>query len=224
MSSLHNPVHTSYPRIITDKNSVIFSNSELYDISKQYRMELYQQYPSKIFTLTQIDGNQITISVPITPNSELTYQLLKLEICRQTGHDIVSIQLYSDNNLIDKTTNFASLVNQLTLLVVGPLQVTTLNTGCQTDCVAIFYTKIRPFHEDRLGGRYNQHLVTRYLTRRSNQSIGTLRAIGVEDGYLKVNLRQLDDWLREPYHRDYYVQPDINAWLCLTDRMKIESD
>ena len=223
----HNPVHTPCPRlspVLTPEPlnlSVKFSNYELTEISKNYQIEEGRKYPSKTFTITLIDSKQISVTIPLHPSRAVTYQLLKLAISQQTGYDSVSQQLYCDENPIDKTSDFPSLAENLILLVAGEARVKitppeyTVRRAINrynnflTD-LKVCYNKIHPNIES---GNVYRHL---------NPSSGILKVIGVEDGYLKVDLPELDSWQKDIYHQAYYDQPEIKAWIRLEEWMTPE--
>lgn len=225
----HNPVHTPCPRlspVLTPEPlnlSVKFSNYELTEISKNYQIEEERKYPSKTFTITLIDSKQIRVTIPLPPSNAVTYQLLKLAISQQTGYDSVSQQLYSEENPIDKTSDFSSLAENLILLVAGETRVKmtppentllvndihNLSNNFLTD-VKVCYNKIHPNIES---GNVYRHL---------HPSSGILKVIGVEDGYLKVDLLELDRWQKDIYHQAYYDQPEIKAWIRLEEWMTPE--
>jgi hypothetical protein len=215
----HNPVHSpmppsNYPR--TTRINVNFSTDEMENILWK---PSYTLHPTRTFNITMIDSNSFSVTVPIPKcgRNIAIYQLLKLAINQQTGYDSVKQLLYSNETEINELTDFKTIDSDLTLLLTSDL-ILTFNLPIKYKIYLIgpdfrvYYGKITPnwFTLNRIP-------VSRFL----NIYPGSVNILGIENGFVCVNLSELDKWLGEPYHKLYYNEPDIKAWFKKTNIMSI---
>ena len=192
---------------------ITFTGNELDKIRQSYDLAtLLLQYSSRLFKVTLLDSRQFTVTIPITYQASFTYQLLKFAISKETGLDSVTLAIYSSTEKIGDQTDFSNIDNQLECLVTENM---TLRCQLKRDDIIIYYGKKHPNQEFDLPTRYIK------LKRLSNGCFGgNLPVIGLEDGYFKVDLRELDNWQADTSHLNYYEE---SGWINWIDGIRIQN-
>ena len=190
-----------------------FNYLELEKIREGYDLASLQlEYPSRLFQVTLLDSRQIKVTIPI---NTITFQLLRLAISKETGLESVALDLYSVKEPLSNQTDFSNIDNKLEVLVTIKM---VINCQLARPVITIYYGEKHPNHLN-----LQSNLPTRMikLSALDNGLFGgKLTVIGLEDGYFKVNLTELDKWQVDNSHRNYYREPKITGWIKWIDGMR----